>query len=356
MANLAQEQEHLKARRWLLVTSRFVADSLAPPAAGVRPCCQSVRCDAPPDREVLTWNLTAPLRSVCPTQHLPSRAWGAAELVNLGANLHGLMKYRAALSCFLTAAELGDNAQHKEVEQRTLRVERLLTVRTQVARQNAEVVRRSVAGFLSRTSKYAGEGKERRSGGNDKITTQKGGDVQTEQAAASRDRSPLTPAAPSERYQTIIGRHIRPVNCSLSSQNPVELANFAADVLYPSGRLTEALFCLDAASSLVDQPNISETSKSAIKMNLETMLQVLRPGQRERVYHNVGQRGAEFPDHMSRDHVPGQEVGQLRRRLSERGDGCFQDQTIQVWDGALSGDQASKHPSSCVTDEDEDDD
>ncbi|EKX36086.1 hypothetical protein GUITHDRAFT_117754 [Guillardia theta CCMP2712] len=130
----------------------------------------------------------------------------------------------------------------------------------------------------------------------------------------------------SERYQAIIGKHFTPVNCSLASRDPVELANFAADVLYPSGRLSEALFCLDAAALLLKslQP-AAAPSLAAISKNLDTMVQVLRPGERNRVYHNVGKKGATFPDHMSREHVAGTE-----------------DQTIQVWDGALSSHQCEK--------------
>jgi hypothetical protein len=68
---------------------------------------------------------------------------------------------------------------------------------------------------------------------------------------------------------------------------------------------------------------VSAKVRAAVESNYKVMVQVLRPGNKgARVFHNIGGGKANLPDHMDEEHEPG-----------------TPDQSILVWDGALSEDE-----------------
>mmetsp|Transcript_41061 Transcript_41061/g.64122 ORF Transcript_41061/g.64122 Transcript_41061/m.64122 type:complete len:553 (+) Transcript_41061:49-1707(+) len=66
------------------------------------------------DLEVNMWSKGTDLWYACPEQHA-ERPITTASLTNLGAELHGYKKYRAALACFLRAEKLHTSKEHAAV-------------------------------------------------------------------------------------------------------------------------------------------------------------------------------------------------------------------------------------------------
>ena len=134
-----------------------------------------------------------------------------------------------------------------------------------------------------------------------------------------------------------LGEHVANFSCPAEliedkklQRAPMSLTNLGTDVLYPAGRIGEALACFQEAMDVMNScPETGESGvpcsvsahvRSAVMSNYNTMMDVLRPGNKgARVFHNIGGRRAELPDHMEPSHVPG-----------------APDETILVWDDALT--------------------
>ena len=377
IGNLGQGQDAEKARRWSMVYSRFVRDPFAAHKAGsdfyfdLRTMMPNVPLDVF-DSEVLSWNpATTPLDQTeqplgigaCPWKyahlHTPSqlrpddaRQVSSAALVNLGAVLFEMQKTRDALACFAAARALAGDGGHGAV-----------------ADDNSQIIRSRKCGFLSQpltTSQLRakqeqvaapdaeGDAGDDATSSLDIVNVGEAEDDDSNPAPNTRRGARWTGVSGGQdlrtgrgkdapRRQSLahkLGDHVTNFSCPVVliedeelRRAPMSLTNLGTDVLYPEGRIGEALACFQEAVDVMN--NCRETDKgrgggascavsshvrAAVESNYDAMMEALRPGNKGgRVFHNIGGRKAEFPDHMDPSHVPG-----------------APDETILVWDGALT--------------------
>ena len=107
--------------------------------------------------------------------------------------------------------------------------------------------------------------------------------------------------------------------------DPISRTNMAVEILLPSGRVEEAVDCLQHVLKLISsgKSTIDDNTVDVIRANLKNMKDAVSPGGKKRLYHNLA--GVNYTDLPTSDDD-----------LSP-----FKDESIQVWDGSLTYDQCN---------------